>query len=406
MRNLYGIRGINYILKHSIFVIACLVLLSILLILAVPKGFLSIYSVSYCCLLFFLLYSISAWPIFRSQFDMLNIVVPYSTVRRFSSYTCWLVPLSIFTFVAGLYNRTELIGFGLLVSSQLLLLCLIIWLYATVVISCRSALKWREPVLTLWYEALDDLGDIDDKTRECILDLIESEFHGRELSRSSHLSSGLLKPVMPIPYATNININGFKSSFGPRKPLWSKDDFSFLSGIDTLLVEMTQELIQLYEKHKNTQEKYPFHDDPLWKSVPLYKGGQKVAVYADLVPNTIRFVEDVVQGATIREVVLSSLEPGGHIEPHLDYVYPMLTLHLPILCADDGLSGLRIGEEIVSWRTGEIAIIDTTFQHESWNHSECTRVNLMFDFWPGDLSPSAKAFFTEVYSRQMLRHLK
>jgi len=46
VRNLYGIRGINHILKHSIFVIACLVLLSILLILAVPKGFLSIYSVS------------------------------------------------------------------------------------------------------------------------------------------------------------------------------------------------------------------------------------------------------------------------------------------------------------------------------------------------------------------------
>lgn len=106
---------------------------------------------------------------------------------------------------------------------------------------------------------------------------------------------------------------------------------------------MTQELIQLYEKHKNTQEKHPFHGDPLWKSVSLYNGGQKVSVYADLVPHTIRFVEDVVQGATIREVVLSSLEPGGHIEPHLDYVYPMLTLHLSILCADDGLSGLRIG---------------------------------------------------------------
>jgi hypothetical protein len=91
-------------------------------------------------------------------------------------------------------------------------------------------------VLTLWYEALDDLGDIDDKTRECALDLIESEFHGRELARSSHLSSGLLKPVMPIPYVTNININGLRSSFGPRKPLWSKDDFSFLSGIRLLIV--------------------------------------------------------------------------------------------------------------------------------------------------------------------------
>ncbi|MBZ9780183.1 aspartyl/asparaginyl beta-hydroxylase domain-containing protein [Pseudomonas sp. REP124] len=364
------------------------------------------YSVSYCGLLFFLLYSISAWPIARSQFDMLNIVVPYSMVQRFSSYYCWLVLLSIFTFTAGLYNGNELLGFGLLVSSQLLLIFLIIWMYTMVVICCRSALKWRMPVLTLWCEAFDGLGDIDDKTRKCILDLIDSEFHGRELSRFSRLSSGLFKPTLPVPYATNININGFKSTFGPRKPIWSKDDFSFLSGIDTLLVEMKLELIQLYEKYKNIQEEYPFHGDPLWKSVPLYKGGKKVAVYAELVPNTIRFVEDVVPGATIREVVLSSLEPGGHIEPHLDYVYPMLTLHFPILCGDDGLSGLRIGEEVISWRAGEIAIIDTTFQHESWNHSESTRVNLMFDFWPGDLSLSAKAFFTEVYSQQMLRHLK
>lgn len=177
---------------------------------------------AYCCLLFFLLYTISAWPIIRSQFDMLNIVVPYSTVRRFGSYNCWLVPLSFFTLEAGLYNRTELVELVLVVSSQLLLLCLIIWLYATIVISCSSALKWRQPVLTLWYEALEDLCDIDDKTRECILDLIESEFHGRELARSSRLSSGLLKPAMSTPYITNININGFKSSLGARKTLWSK----------------------------------------------------------------------------------------------------------------------------------------------------------------------------------------
>ena len=90
-------------------------------------------------------------------------------------------------------------------------------------------------MLTLWCEALDNIGDIDDKTSECILDLIESEFDEIELSRSSRLPGGLLQPVMPIPYATNININGFKSSFRPRKPLWSKDDFRFLSGIDTLL---------------------------------------------------------------------------------------------------------------------------------------------------------------------------
>lgn len=405
MRNLYGIRGINYILKHSISVIACL-LLCVFIVLAVPIDLLSIYAVSYCCLLFFLLYSVSSWPIIRSQFDMLNIVVPYSAVRRYSSYLCWLVPLSIFTLVAGLYYRAESLGFGLLGASQLLLIYLIIRLYATVVIACRSALKWREPVVTLWRDVLDELGDIDDKTRECVLDLIELECYEGKSSLPSRLSSGLSKHVTPVPYATNININGFKSLFGPRKPLWSKDDFSFLSGVDTLLAEMTQELIQLYDKYKNTQEKYPFHGDPLWKSIPLYKGGQKVAVYADLVPNTIRFVEDIVPGATIREVVLSSLEPGGHIEPHLDYVYPMLTLHLPILCSDDGLSGLRVGEEIVSWRTGDIVIIDTTFQHESWNYSKCTRVNLMFDFWPRDMGPSAKAFFTEVYSRQMLRHLK
>lgn len=405
MRNLYGIRGISYILKHSISVMVCL-LLYLFLILVLPNDFLSIYSVFYCCLLFFLLYSVSSWPIIRSQLDILNIVVPYSAVQRYSNCVCWLVPLSIFTLVAGLHYRAESVGFGLLVSSQLLLIYLIIRLYATVVIACRSAQKWREPVVTLWHDVLDKLGDIDDKTRECILGLIELEFYGRKLLLPSSLSSGLFRHVTPVPYATNININGFKSLFGPRKPLWSKDDFSFLSGVDTLLAEMTHELTQLYDKYKNTQEKYPFHGDPLWKSIPLYKGGQKVAVYADLVPNTVRFVNDIVPGATIREVVLSSLEPGGHIEPHLDYVYPMLTLHLPILCSDDGLSGLRVGEEIVSWRAGDIVIIDTTFQHESWNHSKCTRVNLMLDFWPQDLGPSVKAFFTEVYSRQMLRHLK
>ena len=158
MRNLYGIRGINYILKHSISVIVCL-LLYVFIILAVPIDLLSIYSVSYCCLLFFLLYSVSSWPIIRSQFDILNIVVPYSAVRRYSRCLYWLVTLSIFTLVAGLYYRTELLGLGLLGASQLLLIYLIIWLHATVVIACRSALKWREPVVTLWRDVLDELGN-------------------------------------------------------------------------------------------------------------------------------------------------------------------------------------------------------------------------------------------------------
>lgn len=150
---------------------------------------------------------------------------------------------------------------------------------------------------------------------------------------------------------------------------------------------------------------YPFENNEAWRSVPLYKGGVRVERYANHFPTIMELVERHIPGATIREVIISCLEPNGRIAPHFDNTLPMLTLHVPLLVPAGEVAGIRVGSEVVIWREGSPVVIDTTYEHEAWNDGDSPRLNLLLDFWHPDLSADERRFFEECFRAQMEAHL-
>jgi beta-hydroxylase len=81
----------------------------------------------------------------------------------------------------------------------------------------------------------------------------------------------------------------------------------------------------------------------------------------------------------------SMLEPNTHILPHTGFTGKVLRSHLAMVVPDGDL-GIKVGDEIRTWKEGEWLVFDDSVMHEAWNKSDERRIVLMIDFDP-DLSP-------------------
>jgi len=128
----------------------------------------------------------------------------------------------------------------------------------------------------------------------------------------------------------------------------------------------------------------------------FYKGGRKIEENCARCPETAKLIEQL-PGGTMREAMVSLMEPKAIIKPHRDSGNQLLTCHLglriPPGCA------IRVGGETRTWSEGQCLIFDTTFEHECWNNSDEPRVVLLVDFWHPDLTQLERKFLTSVTQR-------
>ena len=92
----------------------------------------------------------------------------------------------------------------------------------------------------------------------------------------------------------------------------------------------------------------------------------------------------------VGEVTFSCLSPGAHLKPHCGSTNTRLTAHLPLL-VPDGVCSIRCGEEVRTYREGELIIFDDSYEHEVWHKGGAdsgVRVVLLLRFWHPDLPPS------------------
>jgi len=85
----------------------------------------------------------------------------------------------------------------------------------------------------------------------------------------------------------------------------------------------------------------------------------------------------------------SRMRPGAHIPPHFGTANNRLTVHLPLI-VPAGCS-IRVGDEIHTWREGELFAFDDSFEHEAWNTSDRDRVVLIFESHHPDLNAAERA---------------
>ncbi len=85
------------------------------------------------------------------------------------------------------------------------------------------------------------------------------------------------------------------------------------------------------------------------------------------------------------EVLFSVFTPGTELLAHRGVTNTRVVAHLPLIVPPG--CALRVGGEDHVWEEGKVVIFDDTYEHEAWNHSERTRVVLIFDLWNPYLTP-------------------
>ena len=141
---------------------------------------------------------------------------------------------------------------------------------------------------------------------------------------------------------------------------------------------------------------YPGVGNESWQSLMFYKGGRRIEENCARCPETAKLIEQL-PGGTVREAMVSLLEPKAIIKPHRDSGNQLLTCHLGLRIPSD--CAIRVGGETRTWSEGQCIIFDTTFEHEAWNKSDEPRVVLLVDFWHPDLTQVERKFLMSVTQR-------
>lgn len=115
-------------------------------------------------------------------------------------------------------------------------------------------------------------------------------------------------------------------------------------------------------------------------------------------PKTVEILESIpgIYGHSF----FSSLAPNSHITPHNGPTNKKLRCFLPLICG--GNARLRVGDvESVPLEKGKVLIWDDSFQHESWNDDDSSRITLIFDIWHPQTTMKERKFLSFLGNSQL-----
>ncbi|MEL6149702.1 MAG: aspartyl/asparaginyl beta-hydroxylase domain-containing protein [Chloroflexota bacterium] len=99
----------------------------------------------------------------------------------------------------------------------------------------------------------------------------------------------------------------------------------------------------------------------------------------------------------------SATAPKTHITPHHGPTSKKLRCQLPLVCAPDSCR-LRVHDDTIILKEGEMILFDDSFEHEAWNdHETKSRLVLIFDVWHPDLSEKEIKFLNFLQTAALKR---
>ena len=72
------------------------------------------------------------------------------------------------------------------------------------------------------------------------------------------------------------------------------------------------------------------------------------------------------------------LKAGTVIHPHEGYTDKVYRVHLGLICPEG--AWIKVGNQVNTWKDGEVFVFDDTITHEVQNNAETDRVILLMDF--------------------------
>lgn len=176
-----------------------------------------------------------------------------------------------------------------------------------------------------------------------------------------------------------------KQSLVGDTPTYDKEQFPFLKPIEdnweVINAELTEilkhrEAVPTFQSVSPDQMKISKGDN--WRTFILYGFGNKLPKNSQQAPRTCELLEKIPE---LQTAWFSILGPRYHIPAHRGVSKGILRCHLGLVIprnAED--CRIRIADEVVVWRQGELFVFDDTYEHEVWNDTDDERVVLLFDF--------------------------
>jgi len=125
-----------------------------------------------------------------------------------------------------------------------------------------------------------------------------------------------------------------------------------------------------------------------WRSFFLWGYGYKSVENCKRCPKTTKIVSAI---PSLRTALFSIHEPGMTIAPHKGVTSGICVLHLGLKipkARED--CAIRVENQVQHWEDGKAFVFDDTYEHETWNNTDETRVILLLHFdrpvhFPGNL---------------------
>jgi aspartyl/asparaginyl beta-hydroxylase (cupin superfamily) len=175
-----------------------------------------------------------------------------------------------------------------------------------------------------------------------------------------------------------------RTAGGPNRPrfLSPHEVFPAVRGLEERFPAVRAEVEALLEKRR-----IPTYDtfDPVraaqvstdWRLYYAYMFGQSNELARAELPTLLEFAEST---PNVVNAMVSILEPGVHLPSHTDPYAGVLRYHLGIRIPRDNPPHIRLDQERYTWREGEGAVLDVSFEHEVRNESDEARVIVIIDF--------------------------
>lgn len=113
--------------------------------------------------------------------------------------------------------------------------------------------------------------------------------------------------------------------------------------------------------------------DGKWKSFLFEAYGYHVPANRELCPRTSQLLDQV---PSLVLAMFSVMEPGTFVPLHTGVSKALINVHLG-LDVPDGDCRIEVDGTIRGWENGKLLVLDDTFPHQVWNHTERSRVVLL-----------------------------
>ena len=197
------------------------------------------------------------------------------------------------------------------------------------------------------------------------------------------------------------NVNGLKA-----KPTWEVSELDVQNQLNTIKENwklIRKEALDIFERNLYQVESENLSEMGRWAQFELYRQGRKVERNCKNAPITCSLIDKIPQISKNRrgQVKFSWMEAGTHIHAHSGPTNCRLRAHLGLkipenLSSDENISEsstkLRVADQYVTWKDGEMFIFDDSFDHEVWhdNPQKESRLVLILDLWHPELTEYQK----------------